>query len=168
MTTLKTSHMAILGALILLLANGENIRSLSARTTATTDRKTLIKDRLKTEKDRAKDAGNLSKVALERYKSNCILVVDSTSKTQSYFTPGASVIDTALGKPLRDNAMICNTLGDTAIVTNGVIENIASIATEDLPQFTAILESRGYHIAMPTIPTPQPPKHKTPKGSTDV
>jgi len=150
MKRLKTSHLAVVGAILLLIANGENIRTLNAKTAATSDRKTIVKDRLKTEKERTQNAKELSKVALERYRANCIMVVDAQTKAQSYFAPGNSAIDTALGKSLRESAMICNALGDTAIVTNGVIENIATITAEDITQANAILESRGYRLAMPT------------------
>lgn len=166
MTMLKTSHFAIIGAIALVISQGENIRSISARTTATADRKAIQKDHLKTEKERTRNAKELSKVALERYQANCIMVVESSTKKESYFQPGNAVVDTALGKPLRENALICNRLGDTAVVVNGAVENIASIATEDLPQFTAILESRGYSIAVPQ--TPKNPTPKATENTTDV
>lgn len=158
---LKTTHLAVIGAVLLLISQGENIRSSSAKTQKISDRKTIHKDYIKSEKERARNAGDLSKVALGRYKANCIMVVDGDSKKESYFQPGAGVVDTALGKPLREGAFICNRLGDTAIVVNGTIENIASISAEDLAEFIAILERRGYRPYKPQAPQKQQEKEKT-------
>lgn len=146
---LKTSHMAIVGLLLLALANGENIRNATAKTAATKGRKEAHKEHVKAEKERAQNASDLSKVALDRYRNNCILVVDGASGKEGYFTAGTPVKDVALGRAVRDEKEICNKLGDTAIVTNGAIENIASITADDTDAFTAILEKRGYKATQP-------------------
>jgi hypothetical protein len=153
---IKTSHLAIGGLLLLALANGENIRNATAKTAATKGRKDTHKEYVKQEKERSQNASDLSKVALDRYKAKCILVVDGGSKKEAYFAPGSPVIDTALNRPVREGAAICNKLGDTAIVTNSAIEDIASITEEDMEAFTAILEKRGYSAAQP----PSKPKSK--------
>ncbi len=149
MTTLKTSHLAVAGFVCILLLNGENLRNVSARTEAVKTRKDSHKEHLKLEQERGRNALDLSKIALDRYRQNCILVVDSTTKKEAYFQPGSAVLDTALNRSVRENAPICNRLGDTAIVTNGAIENLASIATEDWETFTAVLERRGYKPSTP-------------------
>jgi hypothetical protein len=146
---LKTSHLAVVGLLGLLILNGENMRAFSTKNADTATRKDAHKSRVKLEKERSKNTKDLSQVALERYRANCIMVVDGSSKKETYFQPGAAVIDTALNRTVRDGAAICNRLGDTAIVTNGATENIASITAEDWQAFAALLESRGYQAAQP-------------------
>jgi hypothetical protein len=141
---IKTSHIAIVGLLLIALANGENIRNATAKTAATKGRKDTHKEHVKKEKERSQNASDLSKVALDRYRDKCILVVDGGTKKEGYFIPGSPVIDTALNRPVREGAPICNKLGDTAIVTNSAIEDIASITADDMDAFTAILEARGY------------------------
>jgi hypothetical protein len=169
MTTIKTSHLALIGLLGVLLINGENIRSVTAKTAVTGARKDTHKERVKLEKERTRNAGELSKVALDRYRSNCILVLDSATQKETYFQPGSPVIDTALGKAVRESAVICNRLGDTAIVTNGTIENIAPITADDWPAFAAVLESRGYRPSVPQVEAPPKSEPKTaplPKAKT--
>jgi hypothetical protein len=149
---LKTSHLAIVGLFGLLLLNGENMRAFTAKNAATGSRKDAHKERVKLEKERAKNAKELSQAALERYRGNCIMVVDGATGKESYFQPGTAVTDIALNKPVRDGASVCNRMGDTAIVTNGAIENIAQISAEDWQAFAATLESRGYRAAQPATP----------------
>lgn len=149
MKTLKTSHLALTGLVCILLLNGENLRNSSARTEAVKGRKDSHREHVKLEKERARNALDLSKIALDRYRQNCIFVTDLKAQKESYFQPGTAVVDTALNRPVREGAPICNKLGDTAIVTNGVIENIAAIAVEDWDAFAAILKRRGYKPSKP-------------------
>lgn len=141
---IKTSHIAIVGLLAIALMNGENIRNSTAKTASTKTRKESFKERIKEEKERSANARELSKVAIDRYKAKCIIVIDESKKKEAYFVPGSLVLDTALGRPVRDGAAICNKLGDTAIVANGAIEDIASVDEEDWEAFTALMERRGY------------------------
>ncbi|NJM47516.1 MAG: hypothetical protein HC860_16245 [Alkalinema sp. RU_4_3] len=160
---MKTAHIALLGALLVALSNGENIRSLTAKTAQTGTRKTEHKDRVKRDKERARDAKDLSATALDRYRQNCIMVLDQTTGKEVYFTPGMTAVDTALGRSVRENAAVCNKLGDTALIINGVMEEIASADAEDLDKLAAILERRGYRMAGPSIAPPHPnPVHRQP------
>ena len=149
MIKIKTSHLAVAGFLCILLLNGENLRNVSARTEAVKTRKDSHKEHIKLEQERGRNALDLSKIALDRYRQNSIFVVDFTTKKEAYFQPGSAVVDIALNRSVRENAPICNRLGDTAIVTNGAIENLASISTEDWDTFTAVLERRGYKPSTP-------------------
>lgn len=152
--SLKTHHIALVGLLLVALANGENIRSFTAKNEATGTRKAAHKERLKLDKERARDAKDMSQVALERYRQNCIMVVDQATRKEVYFAPGLAVLDTGLGRSVRDGAAVCNRLGDTALIVNGVMEELASVTADDLDQLTAVLDRRGYRIATPAPETP--------------
>jgi hypothetical protein len=153
----KTVHIALIGAVLVALANGENIRSLTAKSAETGTRKTEHKDRIKRDKERARDAKDLSAAALDRYRQNCIMVIDQTTGRETYFAPGMAAVDSGLGRSVRENAAVCNKLGDTALIVNGVMEEIASVDAEDLDKLAAILERRGYRMAGPSS-SPTPPK----------
>ncbi len=100
-------------------------------------------ERIRENRTRARNAAKLSKIALDRYRSNCIFVVDSETGKESYFQPGTGVLDMQLAQPLRPGAFICNKLGDTALVSEaGTIADIARVATPDLPEFKKLLQQR--------------------------
>ncbi|NJM47950.1 MAG: hypothetical protein HC860_18730 [Alkalinema sp. RU_4_3] len=164
---MKTAHIALLGALLVALSNGENIRSLTAKSAQTGTRKTEHKDRVKRDKERARDAKDLSATALDRYRQNCIMVLDQTTGKEVYFAPGMTAIDSGLGRSVRESAAVCNKLGDTALIVNGVMEEIASVDAEDLDKLAAILERRGYRMAgpssAPAAPKPSPSPTASPK-----
>jgi hypothetical protein len=91
MIKIKTSHLAVAGFLCILLLNGENLRNVSARTEAVKTRKDSHKEHINLEQERGRNALDLSKIALDRYRQNCIFVVDFTTKKEAYFQPGSAV-----------------------------------------------------------------------------
>ena len=143
MKTIKTTHL-IWGAIALIaLSQGENLRSSLAKGNQIKQEQTEFSDRIRENRTEARQAEKLSKVALDRYRNNCILVVDDKTGKESYFQPGTSVLDTQLSKPLRPSAFICNRLGDTAIVSQaGTVTDIARVSTPDLPEFKKLMEAR--------------------------
>ena len=140
---IKTSHIILASIAVVALANGENVRGSLQKGGEIRQQQTSFNDRIRENRTNARNAEKLSKVALDRYRNNCIFVVDGNSGKESYFQPGTSVLDTQLAQPLRPGAFICNKLGDTAIVSEaGTIADIARVATPDLPEFKKLLEAR--------------------------
>lgn len=138
--TIKTSHLILLGALGVGLANGENVRSSIDKGNEIKQEQRSFNDRIRANRDASRHAEKLSKVALDRYRANCIWVVDTKSQKEAYFQDGATVVDqNALNRPLRSGATICNRLGDTAIVQDGRITDIARVTTDDIPEFENLL-----------------------------
>jgi hypothetical protein len=140
---IKTTHIIWGSVALIALANGENVRQGLAKGNQAREQQASFSDRIRNNRTEARQAEKLSKVALDRYKNNCIFVVDGETGKESYFQPGTSVLDTQLAHPLRPNAFICNRLGDTAVVSQaGTIADIARVATPDLPEFKKLMEAR--------------------------
>jgi len=143
MKTIKTTHLIWGSIALIALSQGENVRSSLSKGNQIKQQQTEFSDRIRESRTEARQAEKLSKVALDRYRNNCILVVDEQTGKESYFQPGTTVLDTQLAQPLRPSAFICNRLGDTAIVSQaGTITDIARITTPDLPEFKKIMEGR--------------------------
>lgn len=141
--TFKTSHLIVLCIIGLAIANGENVRGSISRSNEIRSERSAFHNRIRQNRDQARQAQQLSKVALERYRSNCIMVVDTQTNQESYFEQGDPVFDhTGSKTALRDGAYICNSLGDTAIVQDGKITDIARVTTQDLAEFQSLLSSR--------------------------
>jgi hypothetical protein len=140
---LKTSHIIWGSAILIALANGENVRHSLASGNQSRREQSDFSDRIRENRTEARQAARLSKVALDRYRSNCILVVDSATGKENYFQPGTTVLDTQLAQPLRPGVYVCNKLGDTARVTQaGTIADIARVAIPDLAEFRKLLEQQ--------------------------
>ncbi|NEQ20176.1 MAG: hypothetical protein F6K28_13205 [Microcoleus sp. SIO2G3] len=139
----KTTHLIWGSIALIALSQGENVRSSLAKGNQIKQQQTEFSDRIRENRTEARQAQRLSKVALDRYRNNCILVVDEVTGKEDYFQPGVSVLDTQLARPLRPGAFICNRLGDTAIVSQaGTITDIARVTTPDLPEFKKLMEAR--------------------------
>ena len=140
---IKTTHIIIGIAVLGLLSQGENVRSAMEKNNQERTQKTEFNDRIRQNRMEARQAEELSKVALDRYKSNCILVVDKATRKDSYFYPNSEVVDLKLNRTLRPGVFICNKSGDTAVVSEaGTVTDIARITTPDLPKFKQILGQR--------------------------
>lgn len=136
---IKTIHVFAVGLAGLLLSQGENIRAHMERSQNRGQEKQEHRDRIRRNKDELNQAAELSKLALKRAET-CILVLDTATKRESYFTDRMPVVDAqALNRPLRDGVAICNSLGDTAIVVNGTATDIARVSVEDAPKFKDII-----------------------------
>lgn len=141
---LKTSYVIWGAAVLIGLAQGENVRSSLAKGSKLRQQQTEFSDRIRTNRTEAREAEKLSKVALDRYRANCILVVDKDSSQDSYFQEGELVVEPRLNRSIRPGASVCNKLGDTAVVDgSGRITDIARVATPDLAQFKKLLEQKN-------------------------
>lgn len=125
---------------MLLLMNGENIRASIDKGNAVKAQQSAHSDRIKQNKVEAKEAVDLSKVALERAKS-CIRIVDAVKRVDSYLTEGQPVIDTTLNRPVRPKATVCSGLGDTGITNEkGEIADLARVIESDMPEYKKLLK----------------------------
>jgi hypothetical protein len=142
---IKTSHL-ILGAIAIIgLSQGENVRSSLVHSDQVRKEQAGFSEHLRQKRTEARQAEKLSKVALDRYRNNCILVTDSTTKQPAYFQLDEKVIDPNPKRhtTLRPGVFICNKLGDTAVVSDaGTIADIARITTPDVPAFNKLMEHR--------------------------
>lgn len=140
---LKTSHLIWGAVAVLALSQGENVRQSLAKGSQIRQEQAEFSDRLRQSRTEAKNAEKLSKVALDRYKANCILVVDGDTRKEGYFQPGSEVVDRQLNRSIREGVPICNRLGDTAIVSAaGTITDVARVSVPDLPQFKKLMQQR--------------------------
>jgi hypothetical protein len=140
---IKTTHIIIGLGVIALLSQGENVRSSMERANQERTQRTEFSDRIRHNRLEAREAEQLSKVALDRYRNNCIIVVDRKTRKDTYFYPGANVVDSKVSRALRPGAFICNKLGDTAVVSEaGTVTDIARVTTPDLPQLQKLLSQR--------------------------
>ena len=120
--------------------NGENIRASVEKGNAQKAQQTAHSDRVKQNKQEAREAIDLSKVALERAKS-CIRIVDSVKRVDAYLTEGQMVVDTTLNRPVRPKATVCSGLGDTGITDqNGAIADLARVVESDMPAYKKLLK----------------------------
>lgn len=139
----KTSHILWVSLAVVALSQGENMRASVEKGSQAKQEQSDFSDRLRKNRTEARNAEKLSKVALDRYKSNCILVSDQETGKETYLQPGALVVDMELGRPLRTGASVCNRLGDTAVVSAaGTVIDIARVTTTDLPTFKKLMEQR--------------------------
>lgn len=140
---LKTSHLIVGCIAILALSQGENVRSSINKGDRIRQEQSEFSDRIRANKQEARQAEKLSGVALDRYKNNCILVSDRDAGKESYFWSGESVLDKQLKRPIRTGAAVCNGLGDTAVVSaDGTIADIARIALPDMAKFKQLMQQR--------------------------
>jgi hypothetical protein len=140
---IKTSHLIVGAVAVIALMNGENVRSSIHKGNDIRTEQSQFNDRIRRNRTEARNAEKLSKIALTRYRNNCILVVDEQTGKESYFQPGTSVVDKQLGRPLRAGVPICNKLGDTGIVSEaGTITDIARVSIPDQPTFKQFLAQR--------------------------
>jgi hypothetical protein len=139
-----TTTRIILGAAILIgLSQGENVRNSLEKSNALRQEQSQFQDRIRQNRTESRQAEKLSKIALDRYRNNCILVVDQETGKESYFQPGTQVVDVQLGRSLRSGVPICNKLGDTGIVSEaGTITDVARVAIPDVPAFKELLSKR--------------------------
>lgn len=140
---LKTTHIIWVSIALIGLSQGENVRQSVAKGNSYRQQQSEFSDRIRINRDEARQAEKLSKVALDRYRNNCILVIDKATGKEAYLAEGQPITDRQLKRPLRTGAIVCNRLGDTAVVDSvGTITDIARIATPDLPTFKKLLEQR--------------------------
>lgn len=126
--------------LVLLLMNGENIKSGIQKGDQIKAERSAHNDKIKQNKQDFRESVDLSKVALDRAKS-CIRVVDSEKKVDSYLTEGQIVMDALLKRPVRQKAVVCSGLGDTGIIdSTGAITDLARVTESDMEMYKSILK----------------------------
>lgn len=136
---IKTKHIVWSGVAGLMLLNGPNLAAIADQTSQINQKRQASRYQNMVDKAAAKSAQERSAVALERAKS-CVLVVDSRSKQPGYLTEGATVTVAQGAKtPLSDDRIVCNQFGDTAIVRDGRVADLAAVTREDLQKFKKIL-----------------------------
>ncbi|NEQ64524.1 MAG: hypothetical protein F6K21_03280 [Symploca sp. SIO2D2] len=139
----KTSHVFLALVIFGIVSQGENVRDFTNSQSQERQGRNEFHQRIRDNRNQARELEKLSKVALDRYKQNCVFVIDLTTKQETYLQPGQQVIDTKLNRELRPGQPICNRLGDTAIVSQaGTIVDIARVNVADLPEFRQLLEQR--------------------------
>ena len=137
---LTTGNFFLGCGLVLILMNGENIKSSINKGNAQKATQSAHSDRIKLNKQDAREAIDLSKVALERVKS-CIRVIDSEKKVDSYLAEGQVVIDSLLKRPVRPKATVCSGLGDTGLIDGqGAITDLARVNESDMTEYKKILK----------------------------
>lgn len=136
-----TTNQLFLGFLaVMVLMNGENIKTGIEKDQSIKTQQSLHSDRLKTNKRESREALDLSKVALERAKT-CIKIVDASTKKDGYLFEGQQVLDTALKRPLRPAATVCSLLGDTGITDGkGAITDLARVSDSDMTEYKNTLK----------------------------
>ncbi len=139
-----TTSRIILGAVLLIaISQGENVRKSLDKSNAIRQEQSDFQDRVRQNRTESRQAEKLSKIALDRYRNNCILVVDEATGKESYFQPGTTVVDLQLGRTLRSGVPVCNKLGDTGIVSEaGTLTDVARVAIPDVPTFNQLLAKR--------------------------
>jgi hypothetical protein len=137
---LTTGNIFLGLAALLILMNGENIKTSIQKDGAVKAAKSAHNDRIKQNKTEAREAVDLSKVALDRAKS-CIRIVDAVKRVDSYLTEGQPVVDTTLNRPVRAKAAVCSGLGDTGITNEkGEITDLARVIESDMSEYKKILK----------------------------
>ena len=140
---IKTSHIILAGIGLIALQNGENVRASLEKGNTIRQQQSSFNDYIRENRTKARHAAKLSKVAIERFENNCILLVTSKSGTPTYFKEDQPVLDAQMSTPLRPGAFICNQLGDTAVVSeDGRISDIARVSIADQDRFKQLLQAR--------------------------
>ena len=137
---ITTGNLFIGFGFVLLLMNGENIKKGIEKGENIKIEQSRHSDRIKQNKQEAREAIDLSKVALERAKT-CIRIVDAQTQKDSYLTEGQAVIDLVLKRPMRPAATVCTALGDTGITdSKGLIADLARVTVSDMAEYKKTLK----------------------------
>lgn len=143
MVKITTTRFILGAALLIAISQGENVRSSMEKSSSIRQEQSNFQDRVRQNRTESRQAETLSKIALDRYRNNCILVVDETTGKESYFQPGTQVVDLQLGRTLRSGVPVCNKLGDTGIVSEaGTLTDVARVAIPDVAAFNQLLSKR--------------------------
>lgn len=124
----------------LLLMNGENIKTSLKKGDEIKATQSAHQDRLKLNKQDARESIDLSKVALDRARS-CIKVVNSVDKSAILLTEGEIVNDPSTKRAIRPKANVCSATGDTAVTdSTGAITDLARVSDTDMATYKSILK----------------------------
>lgn len=130
--------------LLALLSNGDRIKAeLEAGQSATQiDRAAaqVARDDLAAARATDRTAQAESALAIARYESGCIKIVDAATQREGFFVLAQQVIDKQLGQPLREAAIVCNSLGDTGVIRGGGIAEIKRVSAADYEENKELIE----------------------------
>jgi len=140
---IKTSHIILACIGLIALQNGENVRASLEKGNTIRQQQSNFNDHIRENRIKARHAAKLSKVAIERFENNCILVGTGKAGIPTYFRDNQPVLDSQMSAPLRPGAFICNQLGDTAVVSeDGRISDIARVSSAEQDRFRQLLKAR--------------------------
>lgn len=138
---LKMTHLLFgVPVVLITMLKGEDVRNSVQQSSLISQEQMTTSSQSRILREEAKNARKFSKVAIERLKSNCIQTVDATTRKDDYYQPGAIVLDNNLKRPIRDGAFVCNSLGDTAVIQNGSIVDIARVSLVDKNEYDSLFK----------------------------
>lgn len=135
---IKTSHIlwAVVGLVV--LGNGDRIAGTLTDGAAHQAERSQASATRKTLRQQAREAQKNSAIALDRVKAGCIQIYDTETGKEGYFGNGAVVNDPNTGHQLREG-IVCNSLGLTGVIQNGVITDLVMISPEDKAEYLGYL-----------------------------
>lgn len=106
---LKTSHL-ILGSLaVIAISQGDRVGQAVNKNNRIRNERAEFADLVRENRAELRQAEKLSGLALERYRNNCVLVVDATTGKEALFQPGEPVVHpNQQSRTLRPGLFICN------------------------------------------------------------
>ncbi|MEO0348826.1 MAG: hypothetical protein AAF282_02110 [Cyanobacteria bacterium P01_A01_bin.15] len=134
----KTSHIlwAIIGLAV--LGNGDRIAGTVHESAEQQVEKSTASSQRKQLKQQAREAQKNSAIALDRAKAGCIPIHDQATGKEHYFGNGSTVVDPSTGYQLQEG-LVCNRLGLTGVVDDGVIVDLVMISPEDKIEYLGYL-----------------------------
>lgn len=141
---IKTTALVITVPLIFIaLSKGENIRKSLKQGENIRQEQNDFSSQVRASKEQVKKAKRLSEVALARVKV-CTPTVVPGLKANNYYKAGDPVVDNHK-RPLGEGRIICNELGETALVgPNSTMTDVASVSTDDFDRFMKDFNKRKY------------------------
>lgn len=127
---LKTSHILWGVVALVVLGNGDRIAGNLNESAIQQTEKSAASSQRKQLKQQAREAQKNSAIALDRAKAGCIQIYDQATGKEHYFGNGSTVVDPNTGYQLQEG-IVCNSLGLTGIVKNGVIVDLVMVSPED-------------------------------------
>ena len=129
---------------VVLLANGERLKSGLEEGAAVSAHKTSASQLARLDQAAARAVERQAKaeslLALQRYNSGCIRIVNPETMADMHFSEGQPATDSNNGNlSLREGAMVCNRLGETAVVVGGVITDIKTLTVQDFQKHRSLV-----------------------------
>lgn len=130
--------------ILVLLANGDRLRAGLEDSAEISAQKTTASQLARQDQAQARALERQAKaeslLAKQRYESGCTRVIRTDTMTEAHFSPGIGAVDMANQDiKLRDGLVVCNGLGDTAIVVDGVMTDIKKLTTADMQAIRSLV-----------------------------
>ena len=139
---LKTSHLIWGIVALVVLGNGDRIAGNLTESAVQQSVKSEAGAARKLLRQAAREAQKRSKIALDRAKAGCIRIYDEQTGKEHYFGNGSTVVDPNTGYVLQDG-FVCNRLGLTGDLKDGVVTGLAMIAPEHKIEYLGYLSLQG-------------------------